>query len=69
MILDELPTVSLIFQKGQNIIQNFNIGSFQFQHVQVLNDSCIYSVTNGDFGILMNFYGIVQIRLVPTAQT
>ena len=58
MILNEHLTIRLIFQKDQNVIQNFNISSVWFELVQVLNDSCIYRVRTGYFGILMNFYGI-----------
>jgi len=58
LIPDEHPTIRLIFQKGQKVIQNFNIGSFRFELVQVLNDSCIYGVRSGDFDIILHFYGV-----------
>jgi len=58
MILDERPIIRLIFQKGKTVIQNLNISSFQFELVQIHNDSCIYRVRNGDFGILIHFYCI-----------
>jgi len=58
MILDDRPIIRLIFQKGQAVIQNFNIGSFQFELMQVINDSCIYHVRNDNFRMLMFFYSI-----------
>jgi len=58
IILDDHPIIRLIFQKGESIIQNFNIGSFQFDLMQMLNDSCIYRVRNENFNMLMFFYGI-----------
>jgi len=58
MIADEHRTIRLIYQKFQNVIQNFNIGSFQFEFVQVFNDSCIYHVRSGDFGIIVKLYGV-----------
>ena len=69
IILDDYPIIRLIFQKGESIIQNFNIGSFQFDLMQMLNESCIYRVRNENFNMLMFFYGIDKTRTVITART
>jgi len=58
MILVHRPIIRLIFQKGQTLIQNFNIGSFQFDRMHMVNDSCIYRVRNENFCMLMFFYGV-----------
>jgi len=58
MILDDRPIIRLIFQKGQTVIQNFNIGSFQFERMHEINYSCIYRVRDENFVMLMFFYGI-----------
>jgi len=58
MILDDRPIICLIFQKGQTVIQNINIESFQFELIYMINDSCIYRVRNENFCMLMFFYGV-----------
>jgi len=62
MVLDDRPIIRLIFQKGQAVIENFNICSFQFELMQVLKDSCIYRMRNGDFGMPVFFYGDADSR-------
>jgi len=56
-ILDDRPIIRLIFQKDESRIQNFNIGSFHTDLMQMI-DSCIYGVRNENFNMLMFVYGI-----------
>jgi len=58
MVLDDRPIIRLIFQQRQKVIQNFDIGSFQFELMHMINDSCIYRVCNDNFSMLMFFYGV-----------
>ena len=58
IILDDHPTIRLIFQKGVNLIPNFEIESFQFTLIQAWNDSCVYQVRCGNFKIIMNIFGV-----------
>jgi len=55
---DHHPTIRLIFLKVENVIPNFEIGSFQFELLQALIDSCDYRVRSGGFDTKVNFYGI-----------
>jgi len=55
---DHHPTIRLIFQNGENVIPNFEIGSFLFELLQALIDSCVYRVRSGDFDTKVIFYGI-----------
>jgi len=59
MVLDDHhPIVRLIFQMGPNVIQHFIIGSFNFEHLQTLQDTCIYRVRLGSFSTIFCFIGI-----------
>ena len=61
MVLDDHhPIVRLIFQKGPNVIQHFIIGYFHFEHLQSLQDTCIYRVRLGSFSTIFCFIGIVD---------
>ena len=55
---DAHSIVRLILKKCQNEIQNFIIGSFHFELLKVLNDSCVYRVRLGNFGANMFFLGV-----------
>ena len=50
--------VRLIFQMGQNVTQHFIIGSFHFEHLQTLQDTCIYRVRLCPFSTIFCFIGI-----------
>ena len=52
---DDHPIIRLIFQKSENEIQNFIVGSFHFEILQVLNDSCVYRVRLGNFSAIVYF--------------
>ena len=59
MVLDDdNPILRLVFQKGQNEIQNFIIDSFHFELLQVLNDSCVYRVRLGNYSTIMFFLDV-----------
>jgi len=59
IILNEYhPTIRKIFQKGENLIPHFQLGSFQFELFHALNDCCTYHVRCDDFKINMKFYGV-----------
>jgi hypothetical protein len=69
MVLDDHPIIRLIFQKSQNEIQSFIIGSFHFVLLQVLNDSFIYCVGLGSFIAIIFFLGVDADSRFTTAQT
>jgi len=59
MVLDDHhPIVRLIFQMGPNVIQHFIIGYFHFEHLQTLQDTCIYRVRLGPFSTIFFFIGL-----------
>jgi len=55
---DHHPNIRLIFQKSENLIPHFQIGSFQFELFQELDDCCAYHVRCGNFKIIIKVYGV-----------
>jgi len=59
MVLDDHhPIVRLIFQMGPNVIQHLIIGYFHFEHLQMLQDTCIYRFRLGPFSTVFCLIGI-----------
>jgi len=52
IILNEChPTIRKIFQKDENLIPHFQLGSFKFELFHAMDDCCTYHVRCGDFKI------------------
>jgi len=47
-----------MFQKVENLIPHFQLGSFHFELFHALDDYCTYHVRCGDFKITINFCGV-----------
>jgi len=63
MILNEYhPTILKIFQKRENLIPHFQLGSSHFELFHALDDYCTYHVRCGDFKITIKF--TVSMRMI-----